>query len=258
MNELVPLPWHEEAQRMLESEPILLLEGPPGSGKSAWARSVTRRATGHDPVELPSTPETRKADMIGSKDLANGNTEFAPGYLTQAVRDHRWFLLEDINHVPKLVASYLLPIREGRPLSLPKGETLPIPEGFRVILTANRFDFGCSQHTTDLEALVDGTGVLRVERMPTAQIEALLRRKHPEAASDDITWVMEMLEELGTMRSNNEKQMSLGFRSTDQALRLLASGFSRNRVLQIAFVNKFILDKDLFEAAELKASVLAE
>ena len=65
-----------------------------------------------------------------------GEFRWLPGALTQAVRDGRWIVIEDIDLAPLDVLSVLIPLLEQRQLFIAeRGETVRAASGFQMFAT---------------------------------------------------------------------------------------------------------------------------
>ena len=109
------------ALALAQRRPVLL-EGAPGSGKSALIRELARR-TGHAArmavVHLDDQMDAKA--LLGTYACTKVPGEFvwAPGVLTQAATEGFWVVFEDIDLAPPEVVTALLPLLESRTLHLP-------------------------------------------------------------------------------------------------------------------------------------------
>ena len=73
-----------------------------------------------------------------------GEFKWQPGTLTKAVKSGSWLILEDIDSAPLDVISVLIPLLEGKPLSIPgqSREIVPAP-GFQIFMTRRYDDSLC-------------------------------------------------------------------------------------------------------------------
>ncbi|MFD1252111.1 AAA family ATPase [Devosia equisanguinis] len=132
----------------------VLLEGPPGVGKTLLVRTLAT-ATGLSFARVQFTPDLMPADITGSMVLVpdtNGrNTlEFQRGAIfTQLL------LADEINRATPRTQSALLEAMQERTVSA-AGQTMPLPEPFFVLATQNPLE-------------MDGTYIL-----PEAQIDRFL------------------------------------------------------------------------------------
>ncbi len=66
-----------------------------------------------------------------------GEFNWTPGALTQAVRECRWVVIEDVDQAPFEVLAALIPLLEERKLYIPgRGESIGAHEGFQLFGTA--------------------------------------------------------------------------------------------------------------------------
>lgn len=117
----------------------VLLEGPPGCGKSALVEhvaEVTGAAEGLVRIHLDDQMDSKS--LMGAYVCTARPGEFVwqPGPLTQAVRGGRWVLVEDINLAPPEVLAALVPLLEGRALHIAaRAEVVSAAPGFQLIAT---------------------------------------------------------------------------------------------------------------------------
>ena len=123
----------------LASSRPLLLSGPAGCGKSALVGELARRLGQHTRlVRVHMDEQIDSKVLLGTYVCAEGSGAFAwqPGVVSQAVRDGRWLLLEDVDRAPLEVMAALAPLLEGGALYLPgRATALTPPPSFRLLAT---------------------------------------------------------------------------------------------------------------------------
>jgi MoxR-like ATPase len=123
----------------------LLLEGPPGTGKSTLLRAATRH------FELPlllveGNSEMTPQKMIGYHDpsavLRHGyrSEDFVLGPLPEAMSSGGLLYVEEFNRLPEDTLNTLLTAMSERELHVPRFGTVTARESFRLIAAMNPFD----------------------------------------------------------------------------------------------------------------------
>ena len=120
------LPCHQGAP--------VLVEGPPGSGKSATIWDLAHRTgNAHGVIELHLDDSIDSKALLGTYVCTDVPGEFtwSPGPLTQAVTHGRWVVIEDIDRMPFELLSSVVSLLETNTLVLPgRGEPIPAAPGF--------------------------------------------------------------------------------------------------------------------------------
>lgn len=123
----------------------VLLEGPPGTGKSTLLRSVAE-ALGLEFVFVEGNAELTPARLLGAHDpaqvLADGYTAeaFVDGPLLQAVRAGSLLYVEEINRIPEETLNVLVTVMSEREVTVPRLGKVEAVEGFRLVAAMNPFD----------------------------------------------------------------------------------------------------------------------
>lgn len=123
----------------------LLLEGPPGTGKSTVLRSLTRHA-GIPLAMVEGNAEMTPQKMLGYHDparvLSHGyrDEDFVLGPLPQAMADGGFLYVEEFNRLPEDTLNSLLTAMSERELHIPRFGLVPARASFRVIAAMNPFD----------------------------------------------------------------------------------------------------------------------
>lgn len=123
----------------------LLLEGPPGTGKSTLLRSVAEH-TGTSFEFVEGNAELTPARLIGSFDpaavLNDGYVaeSFSDGPLLRAMRDGSLLYLEEINRIPEETLNVLITVMSESELHVPRIGRIAAGPGFRLVAAMNPFD----------------------------------------------------------------------------------------------------------------------
>lgn len=158
----------------------LLLQGPPGSGKTALIEGLAQK-TGNHLVKIHMGDETDARVLLGAYVATSepGQFRWQPGVLTVAVQEGRWVLLEDVDSTGGEVQSLLAPLVEQGQLTIPgRGEVIRAASGFRLFSTMTTSSRGLSRSVTS--SLLGGSWLpVRVEEMGKEEEEELVRGRFP-------------------------------------------------------------------------------
>lgn len=192
----------------------MLLEGPPGTGKSTLLRALSHE-TGLPFVFVDGNAELTPARLVGSHDpsrvLAEGyvDTIFIDGPLAEALRTGALLYIEEINRVPEETLNVLVTVMSEAALHVPRLGTLAAAPGFRLVAAMNPFDAVGTARIAS--AIYDRTCRVRMDYQSAAS-EAVIVARAGARGELDLGWVADVVRLVRLTRSHPDVRVGSSVR----------------------------------------------
>jgi MoxR-like ATPase len=166
----------------------MLLEGPPGTGKSTLLRGLARGA-GLAFEFVEGNAELTPARLVGHHDPSRVLSEgyapevFVDGPLAAAMRDGALLYVEEINRVPEETLNVLITVMSEGELHVPRLGRVVAADGFRLVAAMNPFDAVGTARIAS--AIYDRTCRVRMDYQDAADEVEIVRRNAGVPQVDD-------------------------------------------------------------------------